>query len=339
VEEVSEVSPQRRAEQVRRRILVVVGAASLASFAFACAGIIGIDDRLPDEIVEEAAVPVDGAVPNDAPVAPGACPGTSKCVVVPDGWTLTSLAPAGRPGCSEGYGSPEDLVVASDGLGCTCTCNQKTPGSCAAAGATTTFRDYPSFGCSASTSTYPLTVLDGGCVDAAIPTTPAVRVPTAPSSPPTCVPNSGPTPVRNGQACAVQGVSCADGGICAGALPANLRLCIERDGDVACPTGYDKKYSAGPSASADTRKCGTCTCTPGSQCDSPILELFTGGACTNAKVTVPASGSCTATDAGITYNSYRYSGKAPGCQPSAAPLLDGGLTIDAPKTLCCEQRN
>jgi hypothetical protein len=326
---------------MRRRIALVVGAASLASLGFACAGIIGIDDRLPDEVVEEAGVAIDAAVPDTAtvPVPPGACTGTAKCVVVPDGWSLGSLAPQGRPGCTEGYGAPEDLVVASDGLGCTCTCTEKTPGSCAAPGATTTFRDYPTAGCNSSTSTYPLTVLDGGCANATIPTTPDVRVPTPSSAAPTCAPDAGPAPIKNGQACAVQGASCADGGVCAGALPTNMRLCIHRDGDVACPSGYDKKFVAGSSAVGDTRKCGTCTCTPGSQCGSPTLDLFTGAGCTNAKITVPATGSCTPTDAGVSYASYRYSGKAPGCQASVPLLLDGGVTIETPRTLCCEQRN
>jgi hypothetical protein len=339
VEEVSEVDPTRRAGQMRRRVLVAVGAASLASFAFACAGIIGIDDRLPDEPVEEAGVTVDGAVPDSAPLPPGACPGTSKCVVVPDGWSLASLAPQGRPGCSEGFGSPEDLLLATDGLGCTCTCTQKTPGSCAAAGATTTFRDYPALGCNASTSTYTLNVLDGGCGSATFATTPAVRVPTPPAGPATCAADAGPTPLRSGQSCLAQGASCSDGGICAGALPANLRLCIMQNGDVACPDGYEKKFLSGTATANDTRKCGTCTCTPDNDCDSPVLDVFTGPGCTQNTVRVPASGSCTATDAGITYASYRYSGKAPGCHPSVPPLLDGGVTIETPRTLCCEQRN
>lgn len=318
---------------------MAVGAASLASLAFACAGIIGIDDCLLDDISEEAGADFDRAVTADAPLVPGTCPGTARCVVVPEGWVLASLTPGARPGCSEGYESPEDLVVATDGVGCTCKCTETTPGSCAAAGATTTFRDYPAFGCNASTATYTLSILDGGCGNMVLPTTPAVRVPTPPSSPPTCAPDSGPTPLRNGQTCAARGASCNDGGMCAGALSDPQRLCIKRDGDVECPDGFEKKYSVGASTGSDTRKCGTCTCTPGNQCGAPVLDLFADAGCSGGTLQVPATGSCTATDGGVSYASYRYSGKAPGCQPSASPLLDGGLTIEAPRTLCCEQRN
>jgi hypothetical protein len=320
-------------------VLVVVGAAVMISFAFACAGIIGIDDRLPDDVVEEAGTAFDRVVPDDGPPAlPGACPGTSRCIVVPDGWTLAALSPNNRPGCSEGYGAPQDIVV-TDSIGCTCKCTETSPGSCAVLNATTTFRDYPAAGCAASVATYALSALDGGCANVSLPTTPAVRVPPAPAQPPACAADAGPTPLKNGQECAVQGASCADGGTCAGALPDTQRLCIKRDGDVACPMGFDKKYFAGSSASSDTRKCGTCTCTPGAQCGSAALDLYLGADCTKSTVKVPANGSCTDTDGGVTYASYRYTGMAPVCQPSASALLDGGVTIETRRTLCCEQRN
>jgi hypothetical protein len=254
---------------------------------------------------------------------------------VPAGWQLTSLAPNQRPGCAAGYGAPEDLVVATDGLGCTCKCTETTPGSCAAAGATTTFRDYPAAGCSASTVTYAVSVLDGGCGSLAITTTPAVRVPTPTAAPPVCAADASPSRFENGQACTAQGMLCSDGGMCAGSLPAGELLCLTKAGDVACPAGYEKKLSAGTGAAGDNRECGTCTCTPAPACDAPILEVFTGIACTEAGLPVPASGSCTNADGGVSYVSYRYTGKAPGCVPSVPALLDGGVTIEGRKTVCC----
>ena len=338
----SAVDLKRRSDDTRRsrtRVLVAIGAGLLASLGFACAGIIGIDDRLPDDEATEEAGTFDRSTPDDAPpIPPGACPGTARCMYVPEGWTLASLSPNNRPGCTEGYGAPEDLVV-TDSLGCACKCTETAPGSCSAPNATALLREYPMAGCASSVGGYTLSGVDGGCSNGTLTTTPAVRLPPSTAQPPTCAADAGPSPLKNGQACAVQGVSCTDGGTCAGALPDTQRLCIKRGGDVACPVGFDKKYFVGSSASRDTRECGTCTCTPDPQCGSPVLDLFIGADCTKSSVKILANGSCTSTDSGVTYASYRYSGMAPGCQPSPSALLDGGLTIETPRTLCCEQRN
>lgn len=310
------------------------------SLALACASIIGIDDRLPDDVTAEGSVTDDHeVVADDQPNVPDVCPPSATCVDVPAGWQLTSLAPNQRPGCSDGYGAAEDLVVAADGLGCTCKCTETTPGSCAVDNASTTFRDYPAAGCSASTTTYALNVLDGGCASLPITTTPAVRIPTPPAAPPACAPDAGPSRLLSGQACAAQGTMCNDGGMCAGALPGGELLCVTKAGDVACPNGFGRKFPVGTAIASDSRQCGTCTCTPGASCNGPTLQLFTGAGCTDAGLAVPASGSCTDVDAGVSYASYRYTGKAPGCQPSESLLLDGGVTIDGPKTVCCAMKN
>jgi hypothetical protein len=323
----------------RRAVFWISAAALGASLGLACASIIGIEDRLPDDLTADASTGDERPVDEDAPSGPSVCPPMAKCVSVPDGWELESLDPSGRRGCLNGYDAPTDVVVAVDGVGCTCRCTETTGGSCAALGATTTFRDYPAAGCGASTSTYTLDVLDGGCTDAAITTTPYVRVPTAGAGPPTCMADAGPSGFKNGQSCKARGAACDDGGTCAAPLAGDSRLCVTRAGDVACPAGFDKKFPVGTSTGADTRQCGTCTCTAGTTCGSPTLELFTGGACTNTRFDVPATGSCTAADSGVLYGSYRYTGKAPGCQPSVPPLLDGGVTIAGQKTVCCEARN
>ena len=331
-----------RWSDARRAIAWSVVAFLGASLALACASIIGIDDRLPDDVTSEGSVADDReVVPDDHPNVPDLCPPASKCVDVPAGWQLASLAPNQRPGCAAGYGAPEDLVVALDGLGCTCKCTETSPGSCVSAGTTTTFRDYPAAGCSASTSTYVLDVLDGGCTNATIATTPAVRIPTPAAGSPSCAADASPSALKTGQACAAQGMVCNDGGMCAGALPDGELLCVTQSGDVACPAGYEKKYPVGSGTGTDTRKCGSCTCTPGTSCSAPILELFKDAGCTNASaaLVVPATGSCTDVDAGVSYESYRFTGKAPTCQPSIPPLLDGGVTIQGLKTVCCPPKN
>ena len=322
--------------RARRAIAWSVAACAGASLALACASIIGIDDRLLDDMTGDAGVADDRAVvADDQPSAPDLCPPSTTCVGVPAGWQLTSLAPNARPGCATGYGSPQDLVVATNGLGCTCRCRETTPGSCATNAAATTFRDYPAAGCSASTVTYALNVLDGGCGSLPIKTTPAVRIPTPAPALPSCGADAGPSSLENGQACAAQGVLCNDGGMCAGALPAGELLCVMTAGDVGCPSGYPTKIPVGTATGTDDRQCGTCTCTPAPACLGPTLELFTGAACTDAGLAVPATGSCTDVEAGVSYASYRYTGKAPGCQPSVPPLLDGGVTIEGAKTVCC----
>ena len=146
--EVNGADPKRRPDPTRRRVLAAAGVAALTMFAFACAGIIGIDDRLPDDVTDEGGAGIDRFVPDDVVVPPGACPATAKCVVAPDGWVLTSLDPNNRTGCADGYGSPEDVLVTADGLGCTCKCTETSPGSCVGvAGQTTPFRSYPAAGC------------------------------------------------------------------------------------------------------------------------------------------------------------------------------------------------
>ena len=307
-----------------------------ASLALACASIIGIDDRLLDDVTPDADAADDGPiVPDDAPSPPVMCPANAKCVDVPVGWQLTSLVPNQRPACPNGYGPQEDLVVAPDGLECTCKCTETTPGSCAADTTSASFRDYPAAGCSNSVTTYPLTVLDGGCGISSITTTPAVRIPTPAAQPPACGADAGPSRIIDGRTCAAQGIACNDGGLCAASLPAGELLCVSHVGDVACPAGFARKFPVGTATGTDTRKCGTCTCTPATTCDSPELTVFTGADCTDAGLGVPASGSCTDVDAGKNYASYRYAGKAPGCQPSVPPLLDGGVTIVGRKTVCC----
>lgn len=325
-----------RWNRARRAFAWGLAASVGASLALACASIIGIDDRLPDDVTADGSVADDReVVTDDHPSVPALCPPATKCVDVPAGWQLMSLAPKQRPGCANGYGAPQDLVVATNGLGCTCKCSETTPGSCAADTATTTFRDYPAAGCSASTTTYTLNVLDGGCGSLPITTTPAVRVPTPAPALPSCAADAAPSRLENGQACAAQGMVCNDGGMCAGDLPDGELLCLTAAGDVPCPPGYPTKIPAGTATGADNRQCGTCTCTPAAACNGPVLELFTGAACTDAGLAVPASGSCTDVDAGIGYVSYRLTGKAPGCQPSVPPLLDGGVTIEGAQTVCC----
>lgn len=321
-------------------MLAALGVAALTTFAFACAGIIGIDDRLPEDVTDEGGATIDRFVPDDAVVPPGACPGSAKCVAVPDGWVLTSLDPNNRPGCANGYGSPEDVVVAAaDGLGCTCKCTETSPGSCVGfSGQTTPFRSYPSAGCGANSSTYNMGLFDGGCENLAVTVQTSNRVPPAAPTPPGCAADAGPTPLKSGQACLAQGASCSDGGTCASDVPDAGHLCIKKDGDEACPAGFERKYVVGASAGTDTRKCGTCTCTPETDCNSPVVTLFADAGCKGATLTIPANGSCFTEDAGV-FASYRYAGRAPGCQPSVPPLLDGGVNLTTRRTLCCEQRN
>ena len=121
-----------RWNRARRAFAWGLAASVGASLALACASIIGIDDRLPDDVTADGSVADDReVVTDDHPSVPALCPPATKCVDVPAGWQLMSLAPKQRPGCANGYGAPQDLVVATNGLGCTCKCSETTPGSCA----------------------------------------------------------------------------------------------------------------------------------------------------------------------------------------------------------------
>jgi hypothetical protein len=326
---------QSRQARARSGLAWVLGAAGAAAVGIACASIIGIEDRLPDDLTADA---TDEALDagQDIAVALG-CTTAQTCTQVPEGWKLVAVSTQQRTGCPSGYDAPEDLVVAGDGVACSCACTEAEGGACAAPNSNAQLRVYNAAGCGSSLGSYFLTGLDAGCFDGSTTMTAYVRVPPANALPPVCNAASAPSKVTNGRACRSQGDPC-DGGLCAARLPAGERLCVTKPGDVTCPAGYEKKIPSGTSAT-DTRKCGACTCTPDTLCGSPVVELYSGGQCSKERFAIPANGSCTSADSGAVYGSYRYSGTAPGCQPSVPALLDGGLAFQGPSTVCCEQRD
>jgi hypothetical protein len=269
----------------------------------------------------------------------GTCASPARCVSVPEGWQLVSLNVATRLGCMDGFHQPEDLFVAGDGEECSCKCTQTAAGSCVTAGSTTSAEAYKDQACATTPMRTTLTVLDGGCGKLSVTTAGFERVLVPPATPPKCVASAAPSAIKAGQRCLARDVRCGDAGTCAGALPAGQRLCIEKPGETACPAGFEAAVPVGTSIVQDTRTCGACTCTAGTACTTPELSLYSDGACTADAATVPAGAVCAPVDAGVTYAAYRYSGKAPRCQPSVPSLLDGGIVLEARQVMCCEPLN
>lgn len=309
--------------------LAAFGLAALLGSA-ACAAILGIDDRVLDDLGAEAGP--DGVV-SPPPAPGGGCSAGEECLPVPEGWTLVALSSAAEA-CAAGFGDATEVSVAQDGDGCKCVCTVTTPGRCA--GGSVAMREYPSSVCTGSVANRSFSVTDGGCGTTTATTTSGTPygrlLPPAPVAP-SCDASAAPTEVVRRRACVARGSACT-GGSCQIRPASPTDVCVVRDGDLPCPAAYPVKLPAGASVT-DTRKCGPCTCTPETTCKDAELQLFGDAQCATKRAALPGSGACTALDAGTTFGSYRYVGTPPGCVPSAAPLDAGSLTFEAPRTLCC----
>jgi hypothetical protein len=322
-----------------RSLVLLLGGGAATGYVCACAAIIGIGDRLPDDAdAEPEAAAVDAA--------DSAAPCT--CVATPDGWTLVALYHDAAPPCAEGYGSPSSVTLApADGganPGCSCTCTTDVLGSCGTGNVSMNF--YNTLLCSPATGSS-TSAVDGGCN----PLTPGpqadyARLVTLPTPvDPTC-PEAGvtaPIPLPHAELCAAR-TTCAtsqSAGACAPPAPGAFS-CLTHPGDVACPSGFPDKLAGGSSVN-DTRSCAsTCSCAPSTPpCTNELVEIFTDDTCGAGRASIPP-GVCAhivpaAGDAG-TFVSLRYTGKPAVCQGGATEF-EGGVTLVSPVTICCVSKN
>jgi hypothetical protein len=330
------------ASGVRGGVALWIGLASAAVLTFSCAAIVGIDDRLADDLEAGTDAGPDGPIGADA----GECPGTSSCVAVPDGWELVAFDRLDRKDCGNGYAQPTDIESVDDP--CTCNCAETAPAGCGGAPSLSLRTDNT---CVTSTGIYyTLTAADAGtCLDLAIgggtPFTPSdgqgLRNRRTPTAAVCGTASSAPTKVAAGRVCKSAGTKCSVG-TCAEPAPPGTALCVSKAGDQACPSGFARKNRAGSAVATDTVACGPCTCAPSPppDCNDEQLDLFTSTDCTTGEVSIPAN-VCVRADGGASFVRFKWTehdGGLGGCRPTAPPAVtDGGLTLTDELTVCCAE--
>ena len=270
---------------------------------------------------------------------------------VPPSWELVGYTQSTRPTCPTGWGNAVALVEGVDGGGsCQCTCGAPVANPCIEGTASMSLGQNA---CACGTVQNVPLVSDGGCDPIGAPIGPPCSSwgdgnvkPIGPKMV-ACAQSTVPTQIAyasQGQTCAppaMAGGGCASGGGCyPGAAPA--AACIEAAGiQPGCPQGFPHlHYVVEPSNVVDTRQCGSCGCssTPAS-CNGAIVTLFDDPTCSINAVPITANGNCNSfvgdpSDAG--WFIYAATPSTTQCSgTSTTPIVDAGLLLRAPATICC----
>jgi hypothetical protein len=112
-------------------------------------------------------------------------------------------------------------------------------------------------------------------------------------------------------------------------------LCVEADGNVACPAGWMSEQRTGYTGGSDNRSCSACACATGVACDADGgYTVFDENDCTGSSVAVGTG--CT--------NVTSQLGTTGALKPKLATVIDGQCGTSAPTgavvgtkptTLCC----
>jgi hypothetical protein len=286
------------------------------------------DDASPDDVRLEDGLAGDGLpVPTDAsgsPDATGPCD-TSACGTPPASVKVrVALVDRTNP-CPPGWKST-DVVEATPGDGCQCTCALTTSPTCPSSGGLSTA--FGTMGCGSTGATlYP--VASGGCTNFVGSGTLAAYFKGNPPSPlggsctGTTIPDKSAV-ARPRRLCEPLPGACA-GSVCG----APFTECIEAVG--ACPASYPSSRRIGTGA---TLTCPTCSCSATATC-SGVLTVYDGESCGGTAQKLTVDGTCgAASPQGVA--SYRYvtTATVPGCKPSYASV-PGTRSLVEPRSLCC----
>jgi hypothetical protein len=140
------------------------------------------------------------------------------------------------------------------------------------------------------------------------------------------------------QACApsvpVDG-SCASGGKCLPFVPTGGAICVSREGEATCPTGYDDERFRFQDAD-DQRSCGSCFCQP--EAGVGTLRFFGASACGTATHTVDVPSACSNNPALEVGNFMKLTSKISEspvpCSAPPAPIV-GSVEPHGLVTVCC----
>lgn len=140
-----------------------------------------------------------------------------------------------------------------------------------------------------------------------------------------------------GRACAANGL----GGGCTGAncvsvTPTEFHLCVMRDGDIGCPSGFATRHvlTNEPSNLADSRTCSACTCVGGTASCIFKTQVYASADCTGTPTQIANTGTCIS---GPVSNSSApfISSFNPSCPPGGGSPI-GTVTPAGPvATFCC----
>ena len=262
--------------------------------------------------------------------------GAGVCVPTADGWTpATRPAFFGVGSCPAGWPT-RPVYKTADSFQCTCACTP-TAGSCVGPLFIATGM---ALSCPGIPTPLPDLPPDGGCVTASLGPgagTP-IKVTAQPVSPPTAC-TGVPQPVGGGAddvavcsgGAAAPSVECKPSESCVAKPTTNSEVCIVHDGLLPCPAGFGRRMEITTGAVDDQRTCSSsCTCDP--SCNGGRIEAFYGDACNNSAGSVTL-GEC-GISAAVQGSSLRYFASN-GCRVAQAPTVQGTVTLEAPKTLCC----
>jgi hypothetical protein len=262
------------------------------------------------------------------------------CVPSADGWS-----PATWPGffgvgeCPNGWPTRTTYEIADD-FSCDCACTPNA-GSCegplsVAAGT--------GFTCTGEPAALPSFPGDGGCVEGevAVSVGSPARVTAAPSSPPTAC-TGVPRPVGGGAdsialcsgAAAAASAQCQPTESCVARPERNNEVCIVHEGLLPCPKGFGRRTEITTGNVDDNRTCSaSCTCEP--SCNGGRIEAYFSSTCTGMVGGPTQLGDCQVTTMGQG-SSFRYFA-GNGCRVAQRPTVQGTVTLEAPKTVCCARQ-
>jgi len=269
---------------------------------------------------------------------------------VPAGWSLVAYVESARPSCPSGWGSSAPIVEGADGgATCQCSCGAPRVNPCVQ-GTLSLSLGQNVCGCG-QVQNVPLTS-DGLCDPIGRsfgqPCGPwgDGKVAALPPAPVACAEVHQLPPISyaaQGETCVAMesaGAGCVGGGGCLPQTPP-ATACVEQPGvQTSCPAGFTQLHVVYPAGGVvDGRQCGSCGCTASAtSCSNATVTLYDDGTCTKNGVGVQANGSCNGingdpTDAG--WFIYTATPDTTACSGAATSALDGGLSLDNPRTICC----
>jgi hypothetical protein len=277
----------------------------------------------------------------------GACSGT--CTPPPPiGWSFVAFDPFDHQDCPTGYGPAVDTIenLKAVDATCQCKCGVQTQPTCDISNPSITFSADPQ--CANGTTTnlsanqcanQAISYANNGTTYATGTATTAIKggacgipqltktVPPPQSHPGRSCALTTPTSCPNGTDQCVPGVP-SDG---------NFYVCIEHDGEVACPNDYPTAHTLGVGID-DTRDCSACSCDLFYSGCSAVAKFHTAQGCAgNPNVQLPLDGSCWTIGNPIAFASdiAVVTPQGVGCKQGASFGPTGGVALDKPRTICC----
>jgi hypothetical protein len=316
--------------------------AALFSLA-ACNAINGASDLAVGESAprKDAAAEAAPPEPDDGGTTGAVSCGDQRvCLTTPSGWSpLVLVQGAANALCPTTWAQKTPVKAVRGTSTCSCRCGPTFgSGSCEAAVTVVS----GNAACTAAGPSADVTASpDGGCTPVSLPAfTSSARAKVAGQAPTSCGPQlaiDAPQPI-DVALCAGADVTtspkCRAEESCVPAVSRGARLCIARDGEIACPAGGWTRWSTGTNPS-DTRACEGCTCAVDpAGCSKGELAFFSQDGCTGANGSIPTDDACKPSTVTAASKSVRFRAST-GCTVTQEPRVAGALAFTGARTVCC----